>query len=251
MGILVSVIHILRALNYYTCSEISIGLNVYIKLRFGIQRFFNRLRVSSKNKIFCVGFNKTGTTSLLKEMTNLGFIAGGQQQAELLLNDWVKRDFRRIVKYCLSAEFFQDIPFSLPYTFIAMDQAFPGSKFILTLRENAEQWYESIIRFHGKKWANGKIPPNSEDLKNAEYLYKGFAYQYCMYVYGVQDNDPYNKDILIKHYRVHKKNVLDYFKYRSDDLLVINIKEDADYAKFCEFLGIEQERPSFPWENKT
>lgn len=134
------------------------------------------LRAIGKQKIFCVGFNKTGTTSLKKEMEDLGFAVGNQRKAELLFDDWVKRDFRRLKKYCYTAQFFQDAPFSFPYTFIALDQFFPKSKFILTIRDSSEQWYNSLINFHGKKWGNGNIPPTAEDLKRAVYIYKGFPY---------------------------------------------------------------------------
>ena len=224
---------------------------MHIKLGLGFRRFHKRLLVSGNRKIFCIGLNKTGTTSLHKEMINLGYIAGGQQQAELLFDDWVKRDFKRIIKYCKTAVFFQDIPFSLPYTFIAMDQAFPGSKFILTLRDSAEQWYESLIRFHGKIWADGRIPPTPQDLRNATYIYKGYPHHISMHIFNVPEDDPYNKDILLEHYQTHKENVLGYFRYRPDDLLIIKIKEDADYTQFCEFLGVEQKKTSFPWENRT
>lgn len=224
---------------------------MYIELGLGIRGFYRRLQVSGKRKIFGIGLNKTGTTSLQKEMVDLGYIAGGQQKAELLFDDWVKRDFKRIIKYCYSAEFFQDIPFSLPYTFIAMDQAFPGSKFILTLRDSAEQWYNSLIQFHGKIWADGRIPPTSEDLKNAKYIYKGYPYHINMHIYNVTDNAPYSKDILMEHYQNHERSILEYFRFRPDDLLVIRVKEDSDYTKFCEFLGVEQKRAGFPWENKT
>jgi hypothetical protein len=136
-----------------------------MKTGLGIKRkaknIWTGIRALGKPKIFCIGLNKTGTTSLKKEMALQGFTVGNQRQAELLFDDWVKRDFRRIVRYCRTARFFQDAPFSYPYTFIALDQAFPGSKFILTVRDNAEQWYNSLIRFHGKLWGNGNTPPHS------------------------------------------------------------------------------------------
>ena len=98
-------------------------------------------QVKGNTKIFCIGANKTGTTSLKKAMDELGFVVGAQITAENLVDDWAQRDFRRIIKYCKSAEFFQDAPFSFEFTYIVMDHAFPGSKFILTERDSPEQWY--------------------------------------------------------------------------------------------------------------
>ena len=60
----------------------------------------------NKQKVFCIGLNKTGTTSLEKAMKDFGFLVGDQRQGELLFRDWVKRDFKRLVKYCKTAVFF-------------------------------------------------------------------------------------------------------------------------------------------------
>ena len=180
-----------------------------------------------------------------------GFIVGNQQEAELLFDDWVTRDFRRIIRYCRTAQFFQDSPFSLPYTFIVLDHAFPGSKFILSIRDSAEKWYESLVRFHGKLWGNGKIPPTTEDLKNAFYIYKGRPYHTRFLIHNVSENDPYDKEVHINYYETHNRCVKDYFRHRPDDLLVVNLKNAEDYSKFCRFIGRKQEREGFPWENKT
>jgi hypothetical protein len=216
-----------------------------------VKNSYHRLKVMGKPKIFCIGLNKTGTTSLKTEMQELGFMVGNQREAELMVEDWAKRDFNRLIKYCRTAQFFQDVPFSYPYTFIVMDQAFPGSKFILTIRDNAEEWYNSVIKFQSKLWGNSKVPPTSEDLKKANYIYKGRPYQTKKLVHNVADDDLYNKDILLDFYNTHNKNVMDYFNHRADDLLVINLKEKNSYSKFCRFLGIEQKKNAFPWENKT
>ncbi|MFO7841297.1 MAG: sulfotransferase [Fidelibacterota bacterium] len=212
---------------------------------------YTTLRALGKRKIFCIGMNKTGTTSLKEEMLLQGYPVGNQRRAERLIDDWAKRDFRRIIRHCRTAQFFQDVPFSYPYTFIVMDHAFPGSKFILTVRDSAEAWYDSVIRFHGKKWGRGNVPPTAEDLKHATYLYKGRPYHTRKLVYDVSDDDIYNKAVMLDHYRTHIRNVKDYFRHRPGDLLVINLKDRDSYPRFCEFLGIRQERDAFPWVNKT
>lgn len=208
-------------------------------------------KVLGKPKIFGIGANKTGTTSLRREMELNGYVVGKQKRAELLFDYWVKRDFRPIIRYCRTAQFFQDAPFSYPFTFIALDKAYPNSKFILTIRDNPEQWYQSLINFHGKIWGNGNVPPTKEDLLAANYLYKGFPYYSLKNRIQVDDNDMYNKEILIGDYNRHNKNVIDYFRHRPKDLLVLNIAEKGSYKKLVEFLGIESDRTEFPWENKT
>ena len=78
----------------------------------------------------------------------LGFRLGSQPDAELLIKDWEKGDFRRILDYCETADAFQDVPFCLEFTYQILDYAFPDSRFILTVRNTAEEWYESLVRFH-------------------------------------------------------------------------------------------------------
>jgi hypothetical protein len=34
-------------------------------------------------------------------------------------------------------------------------------------------------------------------------------------------------------------------------LLVINISKPEDYKRFCDFIGKEAKKTSFPWANKT
>jgi len=218
------------------------------KYRFKKQNKVNKEVVSKrrKEKIFVVGFNKTGTTSLGYTLEKFGYIVGNQMQGELLFNDWVDKNFDKIIEYCDTAEVFQDIPFSFPETFKHMDKAFPGSKFILTLRNNPEQWHESLINFHGKMWGNGNIPPTGDDLKNANYIYKGFPLESITKLYNTDEVKPYSKKILINKYIQHEKDVLSYFKNRSEDLLVINISEEKDFGKLCTFLNAKTNLKSFP-----
>lgn len=94
-----------------------------------------------------------------------------------MIDDWAKRDFKKIIALAKKAEAFQDVSFSLPSTYQIMDQNFPEAKFILTKRDNVEQWYNSITKYHGKKWSlDGRIPPTTEGLKSATYIYKGRSY---------------------------------------------------------------------------
>ena len=99
------------------------------------------------NKVFCVGANKTGTTSIGEFLKETGYRVAPQIPAERFINTWAIRDFRLLFQFCRKYEAFQDIPFSLDYTFQFLDFNFPNSKFILTIRSSAEEWLESYRRF--------------------------------------------------------------------------------------------------------
>jgi hypothetical protein len=221
-----------------------------LSIKRGLKSSLNSIRSLGKQKIFCVGRNKTGTTSLTLAMRDLGFRVGDQHAGELLIREWGRRNFRPIARYCRSAQFFQDIPFSLPYTFQAMDIFFPGSKFILTERD-AEAWYRSMRKFHRQPGVHGDKADDLEALKEATYCYKGFAYDTKVLVYDLPGNDPYDKETLISHYHFHNRMVKDYFRNRPGDLLVLDVSEEGAYGRLCDFLEREPLSDTFPWENRT
>ncbi len=208
------------------------------------------LKSAGRQKIFCIGRNKTGTTSVAAALREAGIIVAQQEPAARLVQDWARRDFRRLIRFCRTAQAFQDFPFSLPYTFQALDAHFPESKFILTVRDSPEQWYSSLTNSHAKLFGHGRIPTH-EDLADAEYIYKGRVLEVNQLVFQTPKDDLYNKDLLITHYNFHCKCVMDYFAHRPGDLLVVNVAKEGDYARFCEFIGIKCEKEQFPWENKT
>jgi hypothetical protein len=211
---------------------------------------YDTLRTAGKQKAFCIGCNKTGTTSMAAAFRELGMVVGRQRMAEKLFFDWGKRDFHRILLYCQTAQAFQDIPFSLPFTYQAVDRKFTGSKFILTLRDNPEQWYSSLTRFHTILFGHDHLP-SADELKEVTYIQKGDVYAAHQLIYNTPPDDPYNKESMIAHYNTHNSTVIEYFRHRPEDLLVLNVAEPGAYERLCKFLGKPFPGKEFPWENKT
>lgn len=201
-------------------------------------------------KIFCIGMNKTGTTSIESALKSFGFKLGAQPTAELLMDDWVKRDFSKIIKYCKKSEAFQDIPFNLDYTYIVLDYAFPKSKFILTVRNSSKEWYESLTRFHTKLIGKNRLPI-PEDLKNFEYRKKGWIWECHKYIFGIDENTLYDKNIYMKYYENYNSEVLRYFKYRQDDLLVVSLSDPDSMKRLCNFLNMKYTNQVMPHTNKS
>jgi hypothetical protein len=192
-------------------------------------------------KVFCVGRNKTGTTSLGAALKSLGYRVGNQQEGELLIEDWARRDFRSLIAYCCKADAFQDSPFSRDFTFQSMDQAFPGSKFILTVRDSDEQWYASLIRFHNmrlrERTGEDRLP-TVRDMQEDPYIYPGYLWRVRELVWGLDAwGDPWDKDKLIREYNDHNRRVKDYFQHRPNDLLVLNLADPSAMGNLCRFLG--------------
>jgi hypothetical protein len=200
-------------------------------------------------KVFCIGATKTGTTSLERALRDLGYRLGDQHQGEALLPHYMTRNFQPIVEFCLTADAFQDAPFCFPFTYIALDQSFPKAKFILSVRDDADQWYRSMVTFHGNLFASGRVP-TKEDLVKAEYSYPGYVWDSFRSVFDPPEDDVYNKATLVSQYERHNASVRDYFRFKSN-LLEINLSQPGGYQTFCEFLGKEPAGNDFPWLNSS
>jgi hypothetical protein len=207
----------------------------------------------NKEKIFCIGFGKTGTTSLELALKKMGFIMGNQAAAELLAEDWHNKRIDRIVNYCHTADAFQDVPFGMDNLYKELDSNFPNSKFILTIRDDEEQWYNSLIKFHAKLFSeDGESIPTLLELENAIYRYKGWALDMLKYNCDYPRVPLYEKEKYTQSYLKHIDEVTHYFKDRPNDLLILNVSEENSYQKLASFLGIKVNRnANFPWENKT
>lgn len=216
------------------------------------RRRTNSLRARGKPKIFCIGRNKTGTTSLARAFRELGFTVGDQRRAEILYDTCFWRgDFAPILDYCRSAQVFQDVPFSVGETFKHLDDGFTDAKFILSIRESPEVWYESLIRFHSRVFGDGCLP-SAIQLKAAEYVRHGWAYDNFKRHYGTPDDNLYDRDTLIANYITYNRSVIHHFAERPGKLLVIDLSSSDSWSAFREFLGLSTPRIShFPHENRT
>lgn len=202
-----------------------------------VKNWFNSLFFFKRPKVFCVGANKTGTTTIASVFRNQGLRVGNQRRGEMLMRDWAERDYRRIISYCRSAEAFQDIPFSYPDTYQALDEAFPGSKFILTIRNDADQWFDSLTRFHTKLVGKNRLP-TADDLREFYYLYRGFLWDAMRLRYGDDEALLYHREWYCQCYDEHNRAVQDYFKDRPGDLLVLNVADPDAMERLLAFLNI-------------
>jgi len=178
-------------------------------------------RIKPNSKIFCIGFHKTGTTSLGSALSFLGYrVAGaiGTRDPDIAQNALTKA--RRIVP---NYDAFQDNPW--PIIFRDVDKLFPNSKFILTVREPSS-WIDSVVRHFGSK----ETPMRT-------------------WIYGV--GSPLgSEDVYLSRYSKHNADVLNYFAQRSDDLLIMNLSLGDKWEKLCPFLGREVLSRPFPHANK-
>lgn len=201
-------------------------------------------------KVFCVGRNKTGTTSIEAALRSFGLRPGLQARGEMLRGDWARRDFERIIALCRTADAFQDVPFSNADTFRAADAGFPGSRFILTVRDSPQQWFESLVRFHTRIVNKGRIP-TADDLREFEYRYRGYLWEGFVLSYGGDERLLYDRDAYIASYLDHNRSVIDYFRDRPGDLLVLNVGHADAMQRLCAFLDVPYRGQAMPHLNRS
>jgi len=183
-------------------------------------------------------------------LEHAGYKVAPQQPAEEMLHDWEKRDFNKIIKFCVKYDAFQDVPFSFDYTFQALDGAFPGSKFILTVRDSKDQWYESTTRFHTKRLGLNEIP-TARHLMEDPGVWKGWVWEAFKANYGVTESNPFDREILCQHYEDYNRRVCNYFQNRTQDFLLINLSEYDASEKLAFFLKVPIQKIKIQHLNKS
>src|SRR5262249_2402229 len=118
-----------------------------------------------------------------------------------------------------------------------LDKAYPGSKFILTVREK-QAWMKSCQR----RWRRHLRTEEPDSL----------LLHYRQFVRGkVYGGQRLNSEILSAAYDRYVAEVLAYFKERPDDLLILDICGGDGWSKLAPFLGVPIPSVAFPWENRA
>lgn len=208
------------------------------------------VRPQAEQKIFGIGWEKTGTTSLEAFFKELGFTLGDQANGALLLRDWALRNFDPIVDLARSAQFFQDIPFSLPFTYTVMDREFPGAKFILSIRSDTDEWYTSVTRFLTNLFGKGVLP-TEDDLITHPVPYIGWAFESTRLIDKNSEVQILDKTEAIRQYENHNASVVEYFRHRPESLLVVNLADRDAAEKVMTFVGLPYDGRPMPHLNKS
>jgi hypothetical protein len=173
-------------------------------------------------KIFQIGFNKCGTTSLhvFFQKNNIPSIHWHDGRLAKTMYDNYKHGQKLLSKEYSKYTAFFDMENCLEGIYIAqllfkkLDKEYPGAKFILNTR-NKEKWIKSRLQ-HNLPFCN----------KPTKYI------TVCALLNNVSENEMVSK---WRHeWDEHHAAVKKYFKYRPQDLLIFDIESDPP-TKICEF----------------
>ena len=177
---------------------------------------------SKKNKVFCIGFQKTGTTSMNSALTYLGYSVLSTRMD--LVYKAITGNLKPIMNIIEKYDAVEDTPFPILYK--ELDKEFPDAKFILTVRDS-NKWITSLISHFKDGYTTMR-----------EFLYGSG------YVKGNEEN-------CIKVFEQHNKDVQEYFKDRQDKLLVLEIGDPESWKKIGEFLNEPIPDIPFPFKNRA
>jgi hypothetical protein len=186
-------------------------------------------------RIFGIGMHKTATTSL-----HFAFQALGYDSAHWLSTQWVRQIWREMNWFGRSKTLeghhaLCDLP--IPLLFRLLDGAYPGSKFVLTIRRE-DLWLKSVA----DHWNPATNPFRAGWDSDA------FSHRMHELVYGRRDFDA---PTMLARYRKHNADVLAYFKNRPQDLCVMQMDEGAGWPELCGFLGRPIPATPYPRKFKT
>ncbi|MCB9845861.1 MAG: hypothetical protein H6811_07760 [Phycisphaeraceae bacterium] len=174
-------------------------------------------------RVFGIGLSKTGTHSLNAALEVLGIPSVHFPSPELMLAGRYEdalRGFRGATDISVSAYYRE------------LDQAYPGSRFILTLRD-VPGWLASV-EDHRKRREHELAKPDCPKAAIRERLY------------GIRGFDRVTFALAYEH---HRREVLDHFASRPADLCVMDMGRGDGWEKLCPFLGVDQPDVAFPHHN--
>lgn len=176
-------------------------------------------------KVFGVGLNKTGTTTLGICMKTFGY--KHLSHSEELTRLYSEGKLEELMNVARSYDSFEDWPWPLMYKELAVE--FPDAKFVLTMRSSDLVWLKSLT-IHSYK-----LPPK----ENYHELVYGYKYPLGHRQYHL---DFYNK---------HNADVIEYFRDQPGRLLVVSWNEKSRWDELCSFLDEATPEVPFPHVGAT
>jgi hypothetical protein len=181
------------------------------------------------SRIFGIGMHKTATTSIHLALQMLGYKSGHWHTAHWAKAIWQEMNNAGRSPTLEKCHAVCDLP--IPLLFKKLDKAYPGSKFILTKREEwnwltsvRKHWSYALNKFRGQ-WDTD-----------------AFTHRIHKVLYGRIDFDPV---VFMERYRRHNAEVLEYFKDRPQDLLVMDMDDGCGWPELCGFLNMPI--PAWPY----
>ncbi|HSH03679.1 MAG TPA: sulfotransferase [Anaerolineae bacterium] len=201
-----------------------------------LKRAWEGALAPKERKVFGIGLSRTGTKSLSQALELVDWLVIHNPADITTYRELSGGNYRLTLLDEHGFDGMMDIA-AAPF-FAQLDKAYPGSKFILTVRER-ESWLDAMERHWDGKMVYGMMVGQETKLSMRRFLRAA--------TYGTYQFD---RERMGWAYDRHHEMVYNYFRERPDDLLVLNVTEGEGWEKVCPFLGIPLVEAPFPHVKK-
>ena len=214
-----------------------------------------------RDKIICVGLNKTGTSSLTDGLKKLGYLTWADSNPRYSLEfsniPFSNKSLGNAIDLIehTDVDFFQDIPFSCPGISERIITNFPQARYILTTRSNSQLWVKSVKNFWSTFFDGEKIIPAK--VKHETFILdRGYVreYSYLLTMFETWEIDKYEGNLnekLTQVYENHNLSVKKTLNTNGCDWIEIDVSKTGEFKRLTDWLEIENSENDFPWINKT
>ena len=244
-------------IDYTGCNIVTIRL---LETKQEIVRFLlpKEAKVNSKKNVFCLGLNKSGTSSLTEVLQEMGYkfppyVLGEQFITPNVLHD----DYNLVYSIIKNPRYngYQDLPFSLPNTYEKIYKKYPNDIYILPIRDTTN-WVKSVLKFYS--FSLSKVIDENHIDSTSTYNMSNVKTQSLnnfilpmFKSWGIDLTKDLNNQ-LYNFYEKYNKNVIDYFtKKGNNNFLVVKIDKEGELKKLNKFFGNSDISKNFPVVNKT
>jgi len=193
--------------------------------------FQRQIQTPKFQRIFGIGINKTGTTSLKRCFDILGLhpiapcLGSSHELKAVAQRLFVKGEYEPALQFAKDYRSFEDRPWNYWEMYRYLDRRFPDSHFILTVRD-PQSWWRCVERWiiYMKPW---------------------LAKRYRVHLRA----NNLNKDDMIKGYLRYNRDVIDYFQ-KKENFLIMDFEKGDGWVPLCTFLDCSIPQEPFPHVNR-
>lgn len=182
-------------------------------------------------RVFGIGMNKTGTSSLAWALRRLGVVPVATQKlvgrAGLIQALFERGDYEPALRYARMYRAFEDRPWNVWDMYRRLDERYPGSRFVLTTR-NPESWWRSVER-----WLTVSKPEDARAEHYRQHLRVATL----------------GKEEMIAAYLAYEREVRAYFGDRRD-FCELDLEAGHGWPELCALLELPEPAVAFPHANR-